>query len=74
MAAARLNWHAISQRYAVHMQELANKVSDTQLRPANIEDTIRQVFGFEEGPLWDSPANIRRINAIQNDYAVRDQN
>ncbi len=40
------------------MQGLADRMPDDQIQPANIEDTIIQVFGFEEGPLWDSPGNI----------------
>ncbi len=53
------------------MQELAD---ENRIQPADIEDTIHRVFGFEDGPLWDSPDNIRRINAVQDAYAVRDQN
>ncbi len=72
--AARLNRRAIFQRYATHMQELADKMKEDLIQPADIEDTIHRVFGFEDGPLWDSPNNIRRLNAVQDAYAVRDQN
>ncbi|MCP4595003.1 hypothetical protein, partial [Neptuniibacter sp.] len=62
VAAARLNQRAIFQCYATHMQDLADKIQDENwIQPADIEDTIRRVFGFEDGPLWDSPNNIRCI-------------
>ncbi|MCP4596425.1 hypothetical protein, partial [Neptuniibacter sp.] len=38
VAAARLNRRAIYQRYASHMQELADHLPDDQIQPANIED------------------------------------
>ncbi len=74
VAAARLNRRAIYQRYALHMQDLADRMADNLIQLANIEDTIHRVFGFEEGPLWDSPGNIRCINAVQDGYATQDQN
>ncbi len=58
VAAARLNRRTIYQQYATHMQDLSDRVADDHLRLANIEDMIHQTFSFEEGPLWDSPANI----------------
>ncbi len=58
MATAHLNKRAIFQRYASHMQDLADRVAEERIRPASIETTIRRTFGFEEGPLWDSPGNI----------------
>ncbi len=40
------------------MQDLADGVPEDQIHMASIEKTIRQTFGFEEGPLWDSPKNV----------------
>ncbi len=47
---------------------------EDQLHPASIENTIRRTFAFEEGPLWDSPSNIRCINAVQDGFEARDRN
>ncbi len=40
MAAARLNRHAIYQRYAMHMQKLADEMLQDKVRLASIEDMI----------------------------------
>ncbi len=58
MGAARLNRHAIYQRYTTHMQGLADKLPSDQIHPASIEDTIRWTFGFNDGQLFDTPNNI----------------
>ncbi len=58
VATAQLNQHAIYQHYASHMQDLADRLPEDQICPANIENTICWTFGFEEGLLWDSPGNI----------------
>ncbi len=50
------------------MQDLADRVAEDQIRLASIEDTIRRVFGFEDSLLWDSPGDVRRINAAQDGY------
>ncbi len=63
---AQLNQCTIYQHYAMHMQDL--------LHPASIEDMIHWTFGFEDGPLFDSPGNIQQINAIQDAYTGRDLN
>ncbi len=41
MAAAHLNKWAIFQRYASHMQDLADRVAEEQIRLASIKTTIR---------------------------------
>ncbi len=64
VAAARLNRRTIYQRYASHMQDLADRMAEELIQPANIENTICRTFGFEEGPRWDSPGNIQCINAV----------
>ncbi len=74
VAATRLNQCAIYQRYASHMQDLADRMIEDLIQLANIESTICRIFSFEEGPLWNSPGNIRCINAVQDGYATRDQN
>ncbi len=74
MSAAQLNQHTIYQHYTVHMQKLADEVLQDKLRPASIEDTIRQTFQFDNGPLFDTPNNIQRINAIQDAYTAWDRN
>ncbi len=58
MSAARLNQHAIYQRYAMHMQKLADEMPQDKICPASIEDTIRWTFGFDDGQLFDTPNNI----------------
>ncbi len=58
VAAAQLNRHAIYQHYASHMQDLADRMPEDQVRQADIEGMIRRTFGFEDGPLSDSPGNI----------------
>ncbi len=58
VGAARLNWHAIYQRYATHMQNLADRLPQDQLHPASIEGTIYQTFGFNDGPLLNTLSNV----------------
>ncbi len=69
VATAQLNQHAIYQRYAMHMQDLADRVLHDMIRLTDIEGTIHRTFGFEDSLLYDSPGNIRRINAVQDSYA-----
>ncbi len=52
MGAARLNQRAINQRYAAHMQRLADEVLQDKICPASIEDMIHRTFQFNEGLLW----------------------
>ncbi len=65
IAAAHLNQCAIYQRYAEHMQRLANEHPPEMVHPASIEDMICRTFQFEQGWLWDSPYNVEQINATQ---------
>ncbi len=67
MAAARLNQHAIYQRYTTHMHKLADKMPQDKVRLASIKGTIRRTFGFKDGQLVDTLNNIQRINAVQDE-------
>ncbi len=56
------------------MQKLADDHPPEVICPASIEDMIRRTFQFEQGPLWDSPYNIRQINATQDSYTDCNRN
>ncbi len=72
IAAAHINQRAIYQRYAEHMQKLADEHPLEKVHPASIKDTIRQTFQFEQELLWDSPYNIQQINSAQDSYTDQD--
>ncbi len=52
------------------MQRLADEIPQDKICPANIEDMICRTFQFDQGQLWDTPHNIKQINAAHDAYTA----